>query len=137
MAEKLPGSSLPPRLLKEAPLHWDGLKSLIVITLALLHSTKFAATKKITDLLIHKLPFQCLARKFLQELSKPGSYPCFTIFCFQATSLLAIQDSVEAFSIGLFEDVNLFGIHARMVTIMPKDMQLSLRIRAESHLMTN
>eukprot|EP00804_Cyclotella_cryptica_P009114 CCRYP_003190-RA/>CCRYP_003190-RA protein AED:0.41 eAED:0.41 QI:0/-1/0/1/-1/0/1/0/48 len=46
-----------------------------------------------------------------------------------------MQESVEAFSIGLFEDANLCAIHAKRVTIMPKDMQLSLRIRGESHLM--
>ena len=93
--------------------------------------------QKSTDLLICKVPFKRLARDVLQDLNKPGSYPRFTAKCFQATSLLAIQESVEAFSIGLFEDVNLCAIHARRVTIMPKDMQLALRIRGESHLMQN
>eukprot|EP00804_Cyclotella_cryptica_P014786 CCRYP_015007-RA/>CCRYP_015007-RA protein AED:0.01 eAED:-0.01 QI:0/-1/0/1/-1/0/1/0/135 len=74
--------------------------------------------QKSTDLLIHKVPFQHLA---------PGSYPHFTAEHFQATSLLAVQESVEAFSVGLFEDVILCAIHARRVTIMPKDMQLALR----------
>eukprot|EP00804_Cyclotella_cryptica_P027181 CCRYP_017169-RA/>CCRYP_017169-RA protein AED:0.15 eAED:0.05 QI:0/-1/0/1/-1/0/1/0/48 len=48
-----------------------------------------------------------------------------------------MQESVEAFSVGLFEDVNLCEIHARRVTIMPKDMQLSLPIRGKSQLMRN
>ncbi len=82
--------------------------------------------QKSTDLLIRKVPFQCLAREVLQDLNKPGSYPRFTVERFQATSLLAIQESVEAFSVGLFEDINLCAIHARRVTIMPKDMQLKL-----------
>ena len=55
--------------------------------------------------------------------------------CFRSTSLLAMQESVEAFSVGLFEDANLCAIHARRVTIMPKDMQLALRIRGENQLM--
>ena len=93
--------------------------------------------QKSTDLLIRKLPFQRLAREILQDLNNPGSYPRLTAERFQATSLLAIQESVEAFSIRLFEDVNLCGIHARRVTNMPKDMQLALRIRGESHLMPN
>ena len=93
--------------------------------------------QKSTDLLIRKVPFQRLAREVLQDLNKLGSYPCFTAECFQATSLFAFQESVEAFSIGLFEDVNLCAIHVRRVTIMPKDMQLALRIRGESHLMPN
>eukprot|EP00804_Cyclotella_cryptica_P025404 CCRYP_016522-RA/>CCRYP_016522-RA protein AED:0.37 eAED:0.37 QI:0/-1/0/1/-1/0/1/0/51 len=46
--------------------------------------------------------------------------------------MLALQESVEAFGVGLFEDTNLRVIHARRVTIMPKDVQLSLRIRGES-----
>ena len=93
--------------------------------------------QKSTDLLIRKVPFQRLAREVLQDLNKPGSYPRFNATRFQATSLLAIQESVEAFSIGMFEDINLCAIHARRVTIMPKDMQLALRIRGESHLMQN
>ena len=93
--------------------------------------------QKSTDLLIRKLPFQRLAREVLQDLNKPGSYPRFTAERFQATGLLAIQESVEAFSVRLFEDVNLCAIHARRVTIMPKDMQLALRIRGESHSMPN
>ena len=90
--------------------------------------------QKSTDLLIRKLPFQRLAREVLQDLNKPGSYPRYSVERFQATSLLAIQESVEAFSVGLFEYVNLCAIHARRVTNMPKDMQLALRIRGESHL---
>ena len=93
--------------------------------------------QKSTDLLICKVPFQRLAREVLQDLNKPGSYPCFTVERFQVTSLLAIQESVEAFSVRLFEDVNLCAIHARRVTIMPKDMQFALRIRGESQLMPN
>ena len=90
--------------------------------------------QKSTDLLIHKVPFQRLAREVLQDLNKPGSYPRYSAEHFQATSLLAIQESVEAFSVGMFEDINLCAIHARRVTNMPKDMQLALRIRGESHL---
>eukprot|EP00804_Cyclotella_cryptica_P002808 CCRYP_009350-RA/>CCRYP_009350-RA protein AED:0.09 eAED:0.09 QI:0/0/0/1/0/0/2/0/139 len=70
-----------------------------------------------------------------QNLNRPGSYPHFTPERFQATSLLAIQESVEAFSVGLFEDANLCAIHARRVTIMPQDMRLALRTRGDSELM--
>ena len=98
---------------------------------------KICCYQKSTDLLIRKVPFQRFAREVLQDLNKPGSYPRFNATHFQATSLLAIQESVEAFSVGLFEDVNLCAIHARRVTIMPKDMQLALRIRGESQLIPN
>ncbi len=93
-----------------------------------------------TELLIHKMPFQHFAREIVQDLNKGVSFPRHPHHVanrFQSTSLLAMQESVEAFSIGLFEDVNLCAIHAKRVTIIPKDMQLSLRIRGESHLMNS
>jgi histone H3 len=82
------------------------------------------------------LPFQRLAREVLQDLNQPG-FRRHDVERFRSTSLLAMQESVEAFSVGLFEDANLCAIHAKRVTIMPKDMQLSLRIRGESHLMNS
>eukprot|EP00804_Cyclotella_cryptica_P023443 CCRYP_012108-RB/>CCRYP_012108-RB protein AED:0.36 eAED:0.30 QI:0/-1/0/1/-1/0/1/0/57 len=50
---------------------------------------------------------------------------------YQATALAASQEASEAYLIGLVEDTNLCAIHARRVTIMPKDMQLSRQIRRE------
>eukprot|EP00804_Cyclotella_cryptica_P012645 CCRYP_016907-RA/>CCRYP_016907-RA protein AED:0.32 eAED:0.32 QI:0/-1/0/1/-1/0/1/0/62 len=47
---------------------------------------------------------------------------------YTATALAASQEASEAYLIGLMEDTNLCAIHARRVTIMPKDMQLSRRI---------
>ena len=93
--------------------------------------------QKSTELLIRKMPFQRLAREIVQDLNKGVSFPRHDANRFQSTSLLAMQESVEAFSVGLFEDANLCAIHAKRVTIMPKDMQLSLRIRGESHLMNS
>ena len=90
--------------------------------------------QKSTDLLIHKLPFQRLAREVLQDLNQPG-FRRHDVERFRSTSLLAMQESVEAFSVGLFEDANLCAIHTRRVTIMPKDMQLALRIRGDNQLM--
>ena len=43
----------------------------------------------------------------------------------------ALQDAAEAYLIGLFEDTNLCAIHAKRVTIMPKDIQLAQRIHGE------
>ena len=50
---------------------------------------------------------------------------------FQAQAVLALQEAAEAYLVGLFEDTNLCAIHAKRVTIMPKDMQLARRIRGE------
>ncbi|XP_015177684.1 PREDICTED: histone H3.3-like [Polistes dominula] len=77
--------------------------------------------QKTTELLIRKLPFQRLVREIAQD--------CHADVRFQKSALFAIQESCEAFLVRLFEDANLCAIHAKRVTIMPKDMQLSLRIR--------
>ena len=38
---------------------------------------------------------------------------------------------LPSYLVGLFEDTNLCAIHAKRVTIMPKDIQLARRIRGE------
>lgn len=50
---------------------------------------------------------------------------------YQAVALEAIQEASEAYLVGLWEDTNLCAIHAKRVTVMPKDMQLARRIRQE------
>ncbi len=79
--------------------------------------------QKSTELLIRKLPFQRLVRELAQEF-KEG-------LRFQSTAILALQEAAEAYLVGLFEDTNLCAIHAKRVTIMPKDIQLARRIRGE------
>ena len=79
--------------------------------------------QKSTELLIRKLPFQRLVRELAHEFR--------TDLRFQSTAILALQEAAEAYLVGLFEDTNLCAIHAKRVTIMPKDMQLARRIRGE------
>ncbi|CAB3223672.1 unnamed protein product [Arctia plantaginis] len=50
---------------------------------------------------------------------------------FQSAAIGALQEASEAYLVGLFEDTNLCAIHAKRVTIMPKDIQLARRIRGE------
>merc|ERR1711879_672550 len=52
---------------------------------------------------------------------------------FQSSAVVALQEAPEAYLVGLFEDTNLCAIHAKRVTIMPKDIQLARRIRGERH----
>jgi len=47
-------------------------------------------------------------------------------------ALGALQEAAEAYLVGLFESSNLCAIHAKRVTIMPKDIQLARRLRGES-----
>jgi histone H3 len=79
--------------------------------------------QKSTELLIRRLPFQRLVRELAQEFKQD--------LRFQSTALLALQEAAEAYLVGLFEDTNLCAIHAKRVTIMPKDIQLARRIRGE------
>tara|TARA_Y100000389_G_C17144719_1_gene356700 strand:+ start:84 stop:494 length:411 start_codon:yes stop_codon:yes gene_type:complete len=79
--------------------------------------------QKSTDLLIRKLPFQRLVREIAQDYKEE--------LRFQSSAILALQEASEAYLTGLFEDTNLCAIHAKRVTIMPKDMQLARRIRGE------
>ena len=50
---------------------------------------------------------------------------------FQSAAIKALQQACEAYLVGLFEDSNFCAIHAKRVTIMPKDIQLARRIRGE------
>ncbi len=50
-------------------------------------------------------------------------------FRWQRDALLALQEAVEAYLVGLFEDANLCAIHGKRVTIMIRDLQLARRIR--------
>jgi histone H3 len=79
--------------------------------------------QKSTELLIRKLPFQRLVREIAQDFK--------TDLRFQGSAVLALQEAAEAYLVGLFEDTNLAAIHAKRVTIMPKDIQLARRIRNE------
>ena len=79
--------------------------------------------QKSTELLIRKLPFQHLVREIAQDFK--------TELRFQSAAIMALQEASEAYLVGLFEDSNLCAIHAKRVTIMPKDIQLARRIRGE------
>ena len=79
--------------------------------------------QKSTELLIRQMPFQRLVREIAQTYSP--------YLQFQSGAVLALQEAVEAYLVGLLEDSNLCAIHAKRVTIMPRDMQLARRIRGE------
>ena len=50
---------------------------------------------------------------------------------FREDAVDSLQEAAEAYLVGLFEDTNLCALHAKRVTIMPKDIQLARRIRGE------
>ena len=89
-------------------------------TVALRHIRKY---QRSTDLLIKKLPFQRLVREIAQDFKHD--------LRFQSTAILALQEAAEAHLVAMFQDTNLCALHAKRVTIMPRDLQLARRIRGD------
>ena len=79
--------------------------------------------QKNTDLLMRKAPFQRLVREIACGIKSDLQM--------QSMALLALQEAAEAYLVGLFTHTNECVLHAKHVTIMPKDMQLARRIRGE------
>ena len=86
--------------------------------------------QKSTELLIRKLPFQRLVQEIAGDHKVITSPLCGKVR-FQSLAIKVLQEASEAYIVGLFEDTNLCDIHAKRVTIMPKDIQLARRIRGE------
>ncbi|XP_008046985.1 histone H3.3-like, partial [Carlito syrichta] len=79
--------------------------------------------QKSAQLLLRKLPFQRLVRELARAVAPD--------LRFQGAAVGALQEASEAYLVRLFEDSNLCAIHARRVTVMPKDVQLARRLRGE------
>ncbi len=111
-ATKKPKSSLTPPPKTKARRFRPGEKALRVIRFY----------QRNTDLLIRKLPFARLVKEVQSSISTVD-------YRWQASAILALQEAAESHLVGLFEDANLCTIHAKRVTIFPKDIQLARRIR--------
>ena len=70
-----------------------------------------------TELLIRRLPFQRVIKEITEGIRGD--------LRFQSTAVKALQEAGEAFLVGLLEQANLCAIHAKHVTIMPKNIQLA------------
>ena len=80
--------------------------------------------QKSTKLLIRKLPFSQLVHEIALQVSKTDLH-------FQGSTIICLQEAAEAYVVGLMEDANLYAIHVKWVTIMPKDIQLACCIQGE------
>ncbi|DBB10171.1 hypothetical protein WJX82_001468 [Trebouxia sp. C0006] len=83
--------------------------------------------QKSTELLIRRAPFQRLVREITRDFQAD--------FRWQVRAVEALQEAAEAYLVGMLEDSNICAIHAKRVTIMPRDMQLARRIRGDFHKM--
>ena len=93
-------------------------------TVALREIKKF---QKSTDLLLRKLPFARLVKEISADFPLPGGH----LARWSPEAILALQNAIEAYLVGVNEDANLCAIHAKRVTIMPKDIQLARHVRGE------
>ena len=67
--------------------------------------------------------FGTLAREIAQDyMAEPR---------FTASALSILQMATEAYLVSLFEDANLEAIHAKRLTVLPKDLQMTRRVRGE------
>ena len=75
--------------------------------------------QKSTDLLIKKAPFIRLVRNILY--GKLGR----TEIRMQCIAVEALQEAAEYYITNLFDDSNVCALHAKRITLQPKDMQLA------------
>ena len=92
--------------------------------------------QKSTECLIKRSPFQKLIREISQEYTVcpqgPGT-PSIQVRL-QSTAITALQEAAENIIVGLlFEDINLLAVHAKRMTVMPRDVRLALRIRGDHY----
>ena len=81
--------------------------------------------QKSTDLLIIGAPFMRLVKGILHgKLGKSE-------IRMQHIAVEALQEAAEYYITNLFDDANLCTLHAKRITLQPKDMQLAMRIRGE------
>ena len=95
-------------------------------TVALREIRKF---QRQTDLLIKKAPWRRLCRSVLNDIFNVTDQP--NGVRMQENALIALQEAAEAYAVKLLEDTNLEAIHAKRITIEPKDIQIARRVRGE------
>lgn len=67
-----------------------------------------------------------LFKKLNAHLSKQQDLPAL-----QSNRVMVLQQKSESQMVELFEDINLLTIYIKRVTILPKDIQLTCRMRRE------
>jgi histone H3 len=80
--------------------------------------------QKSTDFLIRKLPFQRTCRSIIRENNNVSDIR------FQGPALASIQEALESYLVGLFEDAMLCASHAKRVTVLPRDIALVNKLRS-------
>ncbi|OZC12776.1 core histone H2A/H2B/H3/H4 [Onchocerca flexuosa] len=82
--------------------------------------------QKTVNLLMPRAPFQRLVREIAMNVTEKN-----VDLRFQSLAISALQEAAEVYLTCLFGDTNLAAIHAKRVTIFPKDVQFVRRLRGE------
>ena len=82
--------------------------------------------QKSTELLCRKAPFRRLVKELITDINSE--------LRLQEKAAVALQEGAEAYLAGLFTDANLEALHAKRVTVMPKDIKIARTIRREENL---
>jgi histone H3 len=93
--------------------------------------------QKTATLLIPKLPFQRLVREIADKVTAGGTQQGGAEFWnarFQSNAIEALQEASEQFITGLLSDAYRITLHAKRVTISPKDIRLVLELRGDTPL---
>ena len=82
--------------------------------------------QKSTEMLCRNTPFRRLVKEIMHEFN--------TNMRLQEKAAVALQEGAEAYLAGLFTDGNLEALHAKRVTLMPKDIKIARTIRRDENL---
>lgn len=80
--------------------------------------------QKSCHLLLRKANFARVVRSVLIETHRLGSH-----FLWQKAAIECLQEASEAYVISFLSDAYLCSLHAKRVTLMPRDMNLIKRLR--------
>jgi histone H3 len=83
-----------------------------------------------TDHIVRKAPFMRVVREILTDEARHRLVREVRI---QSDAVEALHEAAEAFMVSVFEDTNLCARHGNRSTVMPKDMQLAMRLRGFSY----
>ncbi|KAF7371899.1 histone H3 [Mycena venus] len=97
-------------------------------TLGTVTLRKIQQYQKTTRLQIRNLPFQRLVREISNDFKEDVR--------FQSSALRVLQEAAEAYLVNVFEDTNLAAIHAKRVTVQPRDLALARRLRGKRQMRT-
>ena len=78
--------------------------------------------------LMATLPFQRLVREVCLDLSLADLQ-----LRWQSNALFTLQTAAEAYLVGFYNDMNLYAVHHKVVTINRKDVWLAVQLRGRDH----